>query len=179
MDQGSLAIGPTYIDRNIAGTRLTLSSSVRALFARADGKAEGSSSSTVLRYPLYSLASKWGAVISLAHSNGLVRRFLENSLRRVDLTSTPETESLPWIYRVHNFSTGAGVTRSFGARVIQRVGGGYAYSVVRPSFTADFPGDPAAREEFARQIFPPSERISDVYLSYSLFTPRYLTYRDL
>jgi hypothetical protein len=179
MDQGRIALGPTYIDRNVAGTRLTLTSSVRALFAREDFRSEGSSSSTVLRYPLYSLASKWGAVVSVGHSNGVVRRFLGDTLRPVDFTETPAKERFPWIYRLKTFNTGAGVTRSFGTAVIQRVGGGYAYSVVRPFFTPDFPDDPVAKEEFARQIFPPSERISDVYVSYGLFTPRYRTYRDL
>ena len=179
MDQGAIAIGPTYIDRNIAGTRLTLTSSVRALLSRQGGRPEGSSSSTVLRYPLFSLASKWGAVASVSHSNGVVRRFLEDNLRPVDFPDTPDKERFPWIYRMKTFSTGAGVTRSFGRRVIERVGGGYAYSVVRPSFTPEFPDDPVAKAQFARQIFPPSERISDVYVSYSLFTPRYLTYRDL
>ena len=35
------------------------------------------------------------------------------------------------------------------------------------------------RERFARRYFPRSERVSAVYLAYSLFTPRYRVYRDL
>jgi hypothetical protein len=179
MDQGAVAVGPTYIDRNLAGTRMTLTASARGLFAREGGRAEGSSASAVLRYPLYSLASKWGAAANVYHSNGVVRRFLENRLRPVDFASTPEVERWPWIYRVRQFGAGASVTRSFGTRVIQRVSGGYGYSVVRPSFTPDFPDDPVAKAEFARTIFPRSERVSNLYASYGLFTPRYITYRDL
>jgi len=57
----------------------------------------------------------------------------------VNLKATPETESLPFIYRTRTFGTGASVTRSFGAEVIQRVSLSHVYSVVRPSFTDDFP----------------------------------------
>jgi len=180
MDQGAIAIGPSYLDRNIAGTRMTLTSSASALFSRDGLHAEGGRFSTVVRYPLFSLASKWGAVASVSYANGVVRQFLENQLATVDLRSTPTVvEQLPWIYRVRTFSTGASATRSFGTAVIQRVSAGYGYSVVRPSFTDQFPDDPAAKAEFAQEIFPPSERVSDVFGAYSMFTPRYKTYRDL
>jgi outer membrane protein assembly factor BamA len=180
MNQGSIAVGPSYIDRNIAGTRMTLTSSASAYFSREELRPEGGAFSTVVRYPLYSLASRWGAAGSVAYSNGVVRQFTGNNLATVDFRSTPDiTERWPWIYRVRNFGTGGSVTRSFGKAVIQRVAAGYGYSVVRPSFTFDFPDDPPAKAEFAREIFPPSERISDVFASYSMFTPRYLTYRDL
>jgi hypothetical protein len=174
-------VGPTYIDRNIAGTRLTLTASARALFARDSGHAEGSSSNTVLRYPLFSLASKWGAALGAAHSDAVGRSFLGNRLRTVDLNDTPQTtEALPWIYRVRSFSSSASATRSFQTRLIQRVQLGYGFSVVRPSFTGDFPSaDPAVRADFARQIFPRSERVSDLFAGYSFFQPRYVIYRDL
>ncbi|HET6284150.1 MAG TPA: hypothetical protein VFH73_24545, partial [Polyangia bacterium] len=85
MDQGVMSVGPTYIDRNIAGTRLTLSSSLRARFARDGGASEGSSSSTSIQYPLYSLASRWGAGVSFGHLDGIQRRFQENQLRKVSV----------------------------------------------------------------------------------------------
>jgi hypothetical protein len=180
MDQGAIALGPSYIDRNIAGTRMTLTSSASALFSREGLRPEGGRFGTVVRYPLFALSSKWGGVASVSYGNGVVRQFLGERLATVDLRSTPtEKERYPWIYRVRNFSTGASATRSFPGAVIQRVSAGYGYSVVRPSFTAQFPNDDVAKDEFAREIFPPSERISDVFASYSLFTPRYKTYRDL
>jgi hypothetical protein len=180
MDQGAIAIGPNYIDRNIAGTRMTLTSSASLLLAREDRRPEGGTFNATLRYPLYSLASKWGAVGSVFYSNGVVRQFTGNDLTPVDFRSTPNiVERFPWIYRVRNFNTGGSVTRSYGQRVINRVNAGYGYSVIRPSFTGDFPDDPVAQAEFAREIFPPSERISDFFVGYSLFTPRYRTYRDL
>jgi hypothetical protein len=71
------------------------------------------------------------------------------------------------------------VVRSFGRRVIQRVSGGYSFSVIRPRFHESFPvEDPAVREAFAAQVFPRSERLSTLFTGYSLFTPRYRVYRD-
>jgi hypothetical protein len=63
--------------------------------------------------------------------------------------------------------------------VIQRVSAGHEYSVVRPSFTPDFPDDPQLRAGFARLRFPRSERVSDLFVGYNVFTPRYRPYRDL
>jgi hypothetical protein len=179
MDQGVMALGPTYVDPNIAGTRLTLSTSVRALFQREGGALEGSSSSTVFAYPLYSLASRWQASIAAAHFNGVRRVFVGNDLARVDFLDTPEVESVPWVYRVRSFGATTAVVRQFGRSVIQRVSGGHEYSVVRPSFTSDFPDDPQLRARFARLRFPRSERVSDLFVGYNVFTPRYRPYRDL
>jgi hypothetical protein len=77
-------------------------------------------------------------------------------------------------------NTGEAVTRSFHRQaVIQRVTFGHELSLVRPSFTADFPEDSTERDQFSRQVFPLSERISDLFLRYEVFTPRYQTFRDL
>jgi hypothetical protein len=179
MDQGAMALGPSYVDPNIAGTRLTLSSSVRALFRRDGGNLEGSSSSTVLAYPLYSLASRWAASVSVGHSNSIARAFVGNDLARVDFKDTPEEERWVWMYRVRSAAVTSNVVRRYGRNVIQQISGGHEYSVVRPSFTPDFPEDPQARADFARLLFPRSERVSAVFLGYSLFTPRYRSYRDL
>lgn len=179
MNQGTMAAGPTYVDRNIAGTRLTLTGYARALFRREDGQAEGSTAGATLAYPLYALSRRWGGSFEVGHGDYVARRFLGTRLRRVDLAETPEVEALPWIYRVRSFGTSAAVVRSFPGAVIQRVSLGHQYSVVRPSFTADFPEDEAARAAFAARVFPRSERVSALVAGYSLFTPRYRVYRDL
>ena len=48
-----------------------------------------------LRYPLYSLASKWGAGVDVTHANNVARVFRGNSLRLVDLAGTPADRTLP------------------------------------------------------------------------------------
>ncbi|HEY0709788.1 MAG TPA: hypothetical protein VGG33_23445 [Polyangia bacterium] len=177
--RGSYAIGPSYLDPNVAGTRLTFSASFRASYSRETNQREGASIGARLVYPLFSLASRWGAELSGSHSSDVVRDYFGNNLRLVDLAATPMPEALPYIYRRRYSTAYSGITRSFGSSVIQRVSTGYSFSVVRPSFLPDFPApDQATREAFAAAIFPRSERLSSVYLAYNLFTPRYRVYRD-
>ena len=85
MDQGSMAIGPTYFDPNIAGTRLTLWASARLTYARDTRDYEGNFETFSLAYPLYSLASRWGAEIDVSHQNVVVRHFQGNDLRLEDV----------------------------------------------------------------------------------------------
>jgi hypothetical protein len=177
--RGSYSMGPSYLDPNVAGTRLQFSVSARLTFDRASNEREGISLGAVLAYPLFSLASRWGASLSAGHSEGVARRYDQLGLFPVDLRGTPEMETLPYIYRVRRDSTNASVVRSFGQKVIQRVSAGYALSVVRPDFHESFPvDDPVVRAAFAAQVFPLSERTGSVYAGYALFTPRYRVYRD-
>jgi outer membrane protein assembly factor BamA len=179
LNQGNFGVGPTYVDPNIAGTRLRLTTFARALFSRDQGKLEGSSSSTTLAYPLFSLASHWGASMAVAHSNQVARVFTGNRIAAIDLDGDAGDLSAPWKYRVSSFSVSSGVTRQFGHRVIQRVSAGHLYGVAHYSFTGDFPDDPTVRSAFATKIFPPVGRVSSLYASYSVFTPRYRVYRDI
>ena len=177
--RGSYSYGPSYQDSNVAGTRLTFSASYVRIHDRETDRQEGSSVGARVDYPLYSLASRWGAGLSAGNSEGVARRYDRRGLRVVDLPGTPETEMLPYIYRVRSSSVGASVVRSFGQQVIQRVSAGYSFSVVRPDFHESFPtDDPTVREAFAAEVFPRSERLSSVFTGYSLFTPRYRVYRD-
>lgn len=178
MDQGAIAIGPTYIDDNLAGTRLTLSTSFRALFAREDGEFEGTASRTIFAYPLWSLARTWGGSIDVYHSDSVIRSFQGSELRVVDLEGTPEVEALPFRYRLRRVSATASGVRSFGQKVIQRVSAGYEFDLTRPELF-DFPYAEPAAELFAEQVFPRSERSSALFVSYRLFTPDFRAYRDL
>jgi hypothetical protein len=184
MDQGAIAVGPTYVDRNIAGTRLRLSTQLRALFSRDEREAEGSSSSTTLTYPLYALASRWGGSASFGHSDGVARVFQGNQLRTVTIMG----QDLPWKYRVQQLSASTSVSHQVrSARAVHRVGLGYGVATVRPSFTSDFPPDtvppdpmtPSLREQFALEVFPLSQRVAAVSMDYGVSTPVWVTYRDL
>ncbi len=182
MDQGAVQLGPTFVDPNIRGTRLTLSGSARAIFAREDGALEGSWSSLSFGYPLYSLASRWGAGVDVGHSDRVVRRFLGTQLRTVDFPETPrdvEVEQFPWEYRLRGIGVDSHVTRSFPGRIIQRVSVGHQLTTNRPSFLRDFTDDAPSRVRFARNVFPLSERISAPYVRYRLFMPEFRVYRDL
>ena len=123
-DQGRYYYGPSYFDPNIRGTRLTLYASARFYNARETGDYEGNSQIASLRYPLYSLASRWGAALDVIHQNSVSRGFRGNSIRLVDLAATrDDVERLPYEYRRRIVTVDGSVVRSFGVAVIQRVTG--------------------------------------------------------
>ena len=199
MDQGEMSLGPNYVDPNILGTRLRFEAAFYWNWRRDPGpfnpgREEGSSSRFHLEYPLYSLASRWGAAVDFSHYDGVYRRFLGTELRTVPFDNVsrsicnpgpaalPGEETAPWMYRLKTINTSESVTRSFPRpSVIQRISLGHELNLIRPSFTDDFPypDGSSERQLFAQEVFPLSERISDVFLRYQLFTPRYRTYRDL
>jgi hypothetical protein len=187
LDQGAYAIGPTYFDPNIAGTRLTLLASAKAFYTRGTDAHEGDAELFSVRYPLFSLASQWGAGVDVSHQDAVIRNFRGNGLRRLDLGGDPldVVEAVPYAYRRGIVSVNSSVVRSFGVDVIQRVTVGHLFDDRRSSTLPEFPGDPAdpqrALDErrFLDQFTPLSERRSEPYVGYSLFTPRYAVYRDL
>ena len=177
--RASYSLGPSYVDSNVLGTRLQFSASYRAIFTRGTNEKEGGTWGARLTYPLFSLASKWGASTGASWSDGVARAFDVNGIRPVDLESTAAVETLPHIYRVKSGNFDAQVTRSFPGAIIHRVSLGHRLSTVRPSFTADFPSmNQVERDGFAREVFPRSERISSLFLAYSVFVPNYRVYRD-
>lgn len=179
MDQGDWELGPSYVDPNIAGTRLTARASARLIFSRAASELEGSRSSLTVAYPFWSLRQPWAAQLELAHLVGVARSFVGTKLRTYDAPETAAVEMVPRVYDQRQFAAEAQLLRSFGAAVIVRVGGGYELSIDRPRLPAEFPDDDALRAAFTRDVLPPSEVISGPFVRAQLFTPIYAARRDL
>ena len=179
MDQGAYFLGPKYLDKNIAGTRLQLSTWVGALFSRETSEFEGTTSTTAFSYPLWSLKREWGASLIASHHDSVVRLFRGTQLRTYDDPATPEMEALPWIYRYRTANIESSVVRSLGSGYKHRFRLGHELKVRRPSFTDDFPLEQAGRDAFESGVFPRSERSSALFLRYSMFEPDYVVYRNL
>jgi hypothetical protein len=187
MDQGKFGIGPTYFDPNVGGSRLTLLASASAFYTRGTNLYEGNSELLSLRYPLFSLASRWGGGVDVRHQDAVLRSFRGNSLRLLDLAGDPPgvVEAIPYEYRRTIASVDSSVVRSFGVDVIQRVTLGHLFDGRRSSALDSFPGDPALpqrlldEQRFLDQFAPVSEQRSEPYLGYDMFTPRYGVFRDL
>jgi hypothetical protein len=180
-DQGAYYYGPQYLDPNIAGTRLQLFLSALFYTSRDTHQYEGNSQVASIRYPFYSLATRWAGGIDFIHQNVVERDFLGNSLRPVDLTATPATEMIPLEFRRRITTVDANVTRSIGVAVIQRVGVGYLVDARHSEVLDNFGmfADPALAPEFLAEYAPISETKSEPYLHYAMFTPRYVVLRDL
>jgi hypothetical protein len=179
MDQGSMDAGPTYFDPNIRGTRLTFYAVAGLTFSRDTHQQEGNFETASVRYPLYSLASKWGGGVDFNHFNTVIRSFQGTMLRLEDLTATPGTEMIPYIFRREITTVDANVIRSFGVDVIQRVTLGHLVDSRQSSVLPGFPYDAATAALFLAEYAPLTERRSEPYVRYQLFTPRYAVYRDL
>ena len=188
LDQGKLAAGPTYVDPNIRGTRLTAVAEARLYWARDTGNLEGSSSHLALAYPLYSLDSRWGAGIDYGHSDTVIRVFQGSGLRQLafvdpnDPTMTPVLRD--YTYRVRQVSGTATVVRRFRrGNFFHDVSLGHLFVWTEPSLLPDFPPDtpdqPTISQQFKSSVFPRSGYVSAPYLTYSFFAPRYRIYRDL
>jgi Omp85 superfamily domain len=177
MDQGRFGIGPGYFDPNIAGTRLTLLATATAWYARASDHYEGESQLFSLRYPLYSLASRWGAALDVNHDDLVVRQFCDEQLCPADVGGT----SVPLIYRRRTLTVDANVVRSFGQDIIQRVTGGWRIVSGRSLVLLDFSSDstPLFADEFLAKWAPLSETRSEACLRYDIFLARYGVFRDL
>ena len=203
LSQGSYSLGPTYVDPNVAGTRLTFAGSYQAYYDRATDRKEGGAWAGRVDYPLFSLASRWGASLSGWRTDRVVRLYDRDGLIPVELNNVPTLRAptaelnperdpasvrlgppatrdllLPYMYRDRRHGVETTVVRSLGKRVIHRFSLGYSLSYVRPDFVVGFPQDPFVRAAFRRRVFPRDERVSAVFGAWSLFTPRYRVYRD-
>ncbi len=184
LDLGAIWTGPTYFDPNLLGSRVTLYATANAYYSRDTGDYEGNAEAVSVHYPLYSLASHWGAGLEVVHSDTLVRSFRGLSPRLVNLVDigpdafSPTVEQVPYIYRRKITTVDATVTRQFGVKVIQRVTLGHHVDSHQSEVPEGFP-DPAQAPLFLAQIAPVSETRSEPFVQYQLFTPHYAVYRDL
>jgi hypothetical protein len=180
MDQGRFGVGPMYFDPNVVGTHLTFLASVQAWYKRGTERYEGDNALFSLRYPLYSLASRWGAGLDVTHQDAVVRAFRGNSLLLEDLVATPDVvETLPYEFRRKIVTTEVTASRSFvGDAAIHRLIFGHRFDRRRSEALEDFP-DPTAAATFLAEIAPRSETRSEVFTRYELFTPRYEVFRNL
>jgi hypothetical protein len=203
MDQGSLAIGPLFIDKNFLGKHLDLRARVDTIMTRQsldivtpsgariptgdpkglfDGggyRREGSDATISLTRPLWSLASEWGAGTSFTWRNAVARSYFGTGIRAYDDPRTPEVETLAREFRYKTWSVTANATRQWGDELKQQVTFGYTVSSQRPSLLANTTSDPMLARDFIDDVFPRSEVISQPYVEYAFFTPRYKTVRNI
>jgi hypothetical protein len=178
LDQGRLGIGPMYFDPNVAGTRLTLLATSALWYARDSDRYEGNDEVFSLRYPLYALASRWGAGLDVGHQDFVVRQFCDDRLCPADVGGA----EVPLIYRRRRLTADGNVVRSFGRAFIQRLTAGWRVERRSSHVPSDFPGDadrPSLAEEFLANWAPLSETRSEPYLRYEMFSARYGVFHDL
>ena len=179
MDLGAFNIGPQYVDKNIAGTRLQLLTRFDGVFTRDDGLYEGTRSYTSFGYPLWSLDRKYGAGVIVTHFDAVRRSFEGPGLRLYDNPDTAEVEEIPYEFHERDLGIETSGVRQLGHAVKHRITLGHDLTVRRPEVLGDFPGDPITQEAFESDVLPRSERASRLFARYSFFTPWYRVYRNI
>jgi hypothetical protein len=200
MDQGTLAVGPLFIDKNLLGQHVELRARVDAivnrddLLERSDWNREGSQSTIALSRNLWSLASEWGAGATFTHRYAIDRSFVGTSLRQVhcpldgsecetrgfDPAMVPAEERLPYIYEMRRWGVSTFAVRQWGGKQLKhQVQIGYGVDSQRPRLLGSFPGTAEQRAPFQDAVLPRSEVTSVPLVGYGLFTPWYRTLRNV
>lgn len=187
IDQGAIAAGPLFIDKNLFGEHVDFRARVDDILTRDDLTkhstlhSEGSDSTITLTRPLWSLASEWAAGASFSHRFAIDRQYLGTHLRDYQYTdmATGMTALFPREYAMRRWGTNAFVTRQWGEELKQQLSFGHSYNSQRPRPLDDFAGDAAQRAAFIHGVLPVSEVTSTPYVEYAFFTPRYRTLRNV
>lgn len=203
MDQGSVSLGPLYIDKNFLGRYLDFRFRIEKILTRQsldvvtregmripttdpggiqdDGtfRSEGNAVTVAMSKTLWSLASKWGGGASFSYRNAISRSYFGAGLRPVDAPSTPEIDNLPREFRMRVWSVRASATRQWGSSLKHQFEAGYNVSSTEPSLLPNFPMDPMLRADFIADVFPRDEVISSPFVEYSLFLAKFKTVRNV
>jgi len=199
LDQGAIAMGPLFIDKNLFGQHVELRARVDAvvnrddLVKRGDWNREGSQSTVAVSRNLWSLASQWGAGATFTHRYAIDRSFVGTGLRQVrcpldgspcqrivDPALVPDEEKLPHTYEMRRWGIHAYAVRQWGGKQLkQQVTISHSVDRQRPRLLDSFPGTAEQREPFALAVLPRSEITSVPTIGYGLFTPRYRTLRNV
>jgi hypothetical protein len=161
------------------GKRLALNTRAALVFGRASGQVEGSVSTFDFSRPLWSLDSHWGAGVAWKQRYDIARSFRGIGLRTYDAPETPDDDAIPREYRQRTFSLTTSGVRQWGGRIEQQLRFGHIFGLQRPTVLSDFPGDAIVRDAFERDVLPRSERSSQLFLGYALFTPRYHAFHNV
>jgi hypothetical protein len=205
MDQGAIAIGPTFLDKDLFGQHLNLQISASEIITRTADKifnpatnslqvdtadpagiedahklhSEGSAASIALSRPLWSLATDWGAGVSASYTNQVARSFTGVHGDAFELFTDPGS-GLPYEFRYETWSINANAVRQWGHDYKQSLTLGYTVSDQKPSLLPSFAQiDPSITQQFEADVFPRTELISEPYITYSIYQPRYRILRNV
>jgi hypothetical protein len=187
MDQGSIAVGPLFIDKNVLGKHLDLRARIDDILTRDDLTkhgtlhSEGTQSTITLARPLWSLASEWAAGATFTHRFAIDRQYLGTKLRTFDYVDpeTMDTTQFDRQYAMRRWGVSAYVTRQWGSGFKQQLSLGHSVDSQRPHPLDGFTGDADQRVAFIANVLPRSEVTSVPFIEYAFFTPRYRTLRNV
>lgn len=206
MDPGAIAVGPLFLDKDFLGKHITLSARVDEILTRQHTKVfdtgsmtfvpipgdpsglqdastlhgEGNDATISVSKPLWSLASEWGWGVSFAYRNAVARSFTGVHDDPYEVYTDPGS-GVPFEYRIKTISTTVSGVHQWGTRVKQQLSFGYTVADTKPSVLDNFSqfADANQLATFVADVFPRTETISQPYIGYAFFEPRYKTVRNV
>jgi outer membrane translocation and assembly module TamA len=187
LDPKSYSVGEEYLDARVMGSELSLDESLGVIVNRESGRTEGSEGLLRLERPFRNLSQAWAWSVSSAYAVYVQRalRGSEITSYRVDTSgattrcATPARDCLRSVYDSRGVLVAASGSYRTGERYKQTwtLGAVFSDREVRANQeTALLPGQEAA---FEREILPRTRRQVYPRLSYELWLPNYVVYRDL
>lgn len=179
MDQSAYSIGPLYIDKNFLGRKLDFRTRSNLIFNRHTSELEGSESNSTFSKPLWSLDGTWSAGLQVQHRDAIDRVHQGTGLLTYDAPETRINDFVPYEYHHGEYEIDVTATRALGDDVEHRFTAGYELESVDYDVVDGFDESPVVTEAFERDVLPRSELTSSLGVAYRLFTPDFVTYRNI
>ncbi len=176
----TITVGGAFNDPRLAGTRHTWNVGANVILNHSSGDVEGGSGSFAFGRPLFSLSTPWSWGANTTFSRSITRRFTGLAPLLFDAEITPEDDRIPWTYDSEVLGGSVSVTRSLGYKVKNnfRLGMAVRRSVFRARPDALVGIDPAAVDEFKRDVVPFGETRNGPFAVYNMFFNDFLSITD-
>lgn len=176
------SLGERFADRRLFGSRWAFSQGLDFVFSRQDSALEGTRGSVGVGLPLWDLKPRWGVDLSAAWDDTIGRQLSGRDLLTFDAPSTSEDDAIPRIWDQTLVKLSAAGLRQLGDDgLIHRLGFGYTVylSDFEPHHQTGLVRGSAAWDEFEEGVLPPSREQLYPFLRWQMFTPSWVTFRDL
>jgi hypothetical protein len=189
LDPKSFGLGQAYVDPRVYGGDLRLTQSFDLIFERASGEVEGSQGKLTLGSPYRDLRQRWGWIASASYLRHVYRGLVGSEIatyreddqgRLVECTAQDdEAECLRAVWDDDQYA--ASVTGSYrrGDAYKQTFSLGAAFGDRDVNANAETALRPDQEETFARLLLPRERRQVYPFVSYSLWLPDYVVFRNL
>ncbi|MCP3100193.1 BamA/TamA family outer membrane protein [Myxococcus sp. K15C18031901] len=172
----TFSVGQSYADKQVLGSRWTLTESAAVIFGRESGRAEGSRGGLTLSRPLYSLSTPWSVTAQVAWNVETSRTFQGPDVWQLPY---PDGAPVPYVFNTREVTGSVLYVRSWGDTSKWELGGGAgAYSkAYAPPVAA--PLDAGQRAWFERHYLPRSEDAGYAVTTLRAWQARYEVLRDV
>ncbi|MCP3062244.1 BamA/TamA family outer membrane protein [Myxococcus sp. K38C18041901] len=170
------SVGQSYVDKQVLGSRWTLTESAAVIIGRESGRAEGSRGGVTLSRPLYSLSTPWSLTAQVAWNVETSRTFRGADVWRLPY---PDGEPVPYVFNTREMTGSVLYVRAWGEESRWELGGGVgAYrKAYAPPVAA--PLDAGQRAWFERHYLPRSEDAGYTTATLRAWSARYEVLRDV